>query len=104
MSLSEDIPARLMIRGDPEQIYRVIANLVRNARQAIMASGKPGEICVSARAGDDGLADRSVRHRPRPAAKARDHLFQPFQGGVRKGGAGLGLAIVQNWCAAMAAR
>ena len=28
--------------------------------------------------------------------KAKEHLFQPFQGGVRKGGIGLGLAIAQE--------
>jgi signal transduction histidine kinase len=28
--------------------------------------------------------------------KAQEHLFQPFQGGVRKGGAGLGLVIAAD--------
>jgi signal transduction histidine kinase len=30
---------------------------------------------------------------PGPAEKAREHLFTAFQGGARKGGVGLGLAI-----------
>jgi hypothetical protein len=40
------------------------------------------------------MVDPGWGHRPRPAPdKARDHLFEAFQGGARKGGTGLGLAI-----------
>ncbi|MGR3376406.1 sensor histidine kinase [Salipiger abyssi] len=94
LSLSEDIPGSLQMRGDPEQIYRVISNLVRNARQAITGSGEPGEISVAARVEDDAWVIEVTDTGPGLPPKARDHLFQPFQGGVRKGGAGLGLAIV----------
>jgi hypothetical protein len=45
------------------------------------------------RRGRDRMVDPRRRHRPRPAAKAREHLFAAFQGGARKGGTGLGLAI-----------
>ncbi|WP_146591731.1 sensor histidine kinase [Puniceibacterium confluentis] len=96
VSLSEDIPANLMIRGDPEQIFRAISNLVRNARQAITGTGKPGEICVSARITDSAWVIEVSDTGPGLPAKAQEHLFQPFQGGVRKGGSGLGLAIVQE--------
>ncbi|WP_417742849.1 sensor histidine kinase [Salipiger sp.] len=94
VSLSEDIPATMQIRGDPEQIYRVIGNLVRNARQAITGTGQPGEISVAAWAGDTEWVIEVTDTGPGLPPKAREHLFQPFQGGVRKGGAGLGLAIV----------
>jgi hypothetical protein len=33
---------RLVLRADPEQLHRVLSNLVRNARQAIAATGKAG--------------------------------------------------------------
>ncbi|MBD3666047.1 HAMP domain-containing histidine kinase [Sulfitobacter sp. TSTF-M16] len=88
-----DIPLRMMVRADPEQMYRVLANLVRNARQALTATGAGGEIRVAAEetyttwhitVRDDG---------PGLPAKAQEHLFTPFQGGARKGGSGLGLAI-----------
>ena len=88
-----DIPPGLTIRADGEQLYRVLANLIRNARQAIEATGQPGTIEVSAgedegewwiRVGDTG---------PGLPPKAREHLFSAFQGGARKGGTGLGLAI-----------
>lgn len=93
LSFSEDVPASMVVRADPEQLYRVIGNLARNARQAIVASGEPGEIAVQA---EDAEHDWIVRVRdtgPGLPPKARDHLFQPFQGGARKGGFGLGLAI-----------
>ncbi|KAA8609176.1 sensor histidine kinase [Salipiger aestuarii] len=94
LSLSEDIPASLQIRGDPEQLYRVIGNLVRNARQAILGSGQSGEINVAAREDDEAWVIEVTDTGPGLPPKAREHLFKPFQGGARKGGAGLGLAIV----------
>ena len=91
-----DIAPGLMIRADAEQLYRVLSNLIRNARQAIDATGQPGTIEVSAgeteadwwiRVGDTG---------PGLPPKAREHLFSAFQGGARKGGTGLGLAIAAD--------
>ena len=93
VSFLTDVPPGLMLRADGEQLYRVLSNLVRNARQAIEASGRPGTIEISAgedeaewwiRIGDTG---------PGLPAKAREHLFTPFEGGTRKGGFGLGLTI-----------
>ncbi|WP_113911140.1 sensor histidine kinase [Roseovarius dicentrarchi] len=93
ISFSEDVSAGFQLRADPEQMYRVIANLVRNARQAIVTSGKPGEISVQAEdAGDATLIRISDTGTGLPP-KAREHLFTPFQGGVSKGGSGLGLTI-----------
>ena len=93
LSFSEDIPASMTLRADGEQLFRVIFNLVRNARQAIMATGKPGEICLQA--GEDDQSWQLTINDTGPGLphKAREHLFQPFQGGVRKGGSGLGLVI-----------
>ena len=93
LSFAEDIPTGLMVRADPEQLYRVIANLVRNARQAIVATTKPGEIAVSAREEDESWFIAVADTGPGLPPKAREHLFTPFQGGTRKGGSGLGLAI-----------
>jgi signal transduction histidine kinase len=93
LSFSEDVPSGLVIRADAEQLYRILGNLVRNARQAIVASGTPGEISVRA-IESDGEWDILVTDTgPGLPPKAREHLFQPFQGGVRKDGFGLGLAI-----------
>ncbi len=93
ISIAEDVPAGLTIRADGEQLYRVLLNLVRNARQAIIASGKAGEICIAAEEEDDTWRITVSDTGPGLPPKAREHLFQPFQGGTTKGGAGLGLTI-----------
>ncbi len=93
ISYSEDIPAGLVLRADPEQLYRVISNIVRNARQAIVATGKEGEINIRAREDEDNWIITITDTGPGLPPKAREHLFTPFQGGVRKGGSGLGLSI-----------
>jgi signal transduction histidine kinase len=88
-----DVPAGMNLRADTEQLYRVLANLMRNAMQALEATGQGGVIEVSGgereaewwiKVGDTG---------PGLPPRARDHLFTAFQGGARKGGSGLGLAI-----------
>lgn len=91
-----DVPASLVIRADGEQIYRVLTNLVRNARQAIEATGQPGTIEI---AGGEDEQDWWIRvgdTGPGLPPKAREHLFSAFQGGARKGGTGLGLAIASE--------
>ena len=87
------IPKGLMVRADPEQLYRVLANLVRNARQAIVAAGRPGKITVTATSDDIAWTIEVCDDGPGLPPKAREHLFTAFRGGARKGGSGLGLAI-----------
>ncbi len=96
LSFAEDVPAGMTLRADGEQLFRVIFNLVRNARQAIMATGKPGEICIKGYEDDGAWWVTVTDTGPGLPAKAREHLFQPFQGGVRKGGSGLGLVIAAD--------
>jgi signal transduction histidine kinase len=93
VSFSESVPAGMTIRADGEQLYRVLLNLVRNARQAIVASGKAGEIRVGAVEYDELWRITVSDTGPGLPPKAREYLFQPFQGGTTKGGAGLGLTI-----------
>lgn len=88
-----DIAPNLWLRADPEQMHRMLTNLVRNARQAIEATGRPGTIEVGAGEEDDGWWIRVGDTGPGLPERAKEHLFQPFQGGIRKGGTGLGLAI-----------
>ncbi len=88
-----DVPASLTVRADQEQLHRVLANLVRNARQAIEATERPGTIEIGAGEDDQGWWIRVGDTGPGLPDRAREHLFQPFQGGYRKGGTGLGLAI-----------
>lgn len=88
-----DVPPGLVIRADSEQLYRVLSNLVRNARQAIAATGKPAEIEIGAGEDENAWWIKAGDTGPGLPPKAKEHLFTPFQGGARKGGIGLGLAI-----------
>lgn len=91
-----EIPAGLVVRADPEQLYRVLSNLARNAVQAIQATGRPGRLSISADRVGDAIEIRIVDTGPGMPAKAVEHLFQPFRGATRPGGTGLGLAIARE--------
>jgi signal transduction histidine kinase len=93
VSFAVDVPAGLRVRADPEQMYRVLSNLLRNARQALMAAGQGGEIGVRAYEDDVAWHIDVSDTGPGLPPKAQEHLFTPFQGGARKGGSGLGLVI-----------
>ena len=88
-----DMSGGLTLRGDGEQLYRVLANLIRNARQAIEATGQGGEIEISAAEDDGSIWIRVGDTGPGLPQKARENLFAAFQGSSRKGGTGLGLVI-----------
>jgi len=88
-----DVPSGLMIRADGEQLYRVLDNLIRNARQAIEATGRSGTIEIAGGEDDTDWWIRIGDTGPGLPPRAREHLFTAFQGGTRKGGSGLGLAI-----------
>ncbi|MFP4044182.1 MAG: sensor histidine kinase [Rhodosalinus sp.] len=93
ISFSEDVPATMIVRADPEQLYRTLTNLIRNARQALAGTGEGGEIGIAAHEEDEAWVIEVTDTGPGLPPKAREHLFTPFQGGARKGGSGLGLAI-----------
>ena len=89
-------PEGLKVWADAEQIFRVLSNLVRNARQAILASKKPGIITISSESTDRGWSIEVTDSGPGMPSKALDKLFKPFEGGMRIGGSGLGLAIASE--------
>jgi signal transduction histidine kinase len=96
VSYRTDIPPDLTVRADPEQLYRVITNIVRNARQAIEASKVEGVISILAGVDGDSWTITIQDNGPGLPPKAKQNLFTAFQGGVRKGGTGLGLAIAAD--------
>jgi signal transduction histidine kinase len=96
VEIVNEVPEDLVVRADPEQLFRVIMNLVRNARQALVSSGKPGRVTVTGCAMEASWCIEIRDTGPGLPPKARENLFTPFQGGVRKGGSGLGLAISQE--------
>jgi signal transduction histidine kinase len=83
----------LMIRADSEQLYRILGNLIRNARQAIDQTGQDGTITLDCGETDTDWWISVADTGPGLPPKAREHLFAAFQGGTRAGGTGLGLAI-----------
>lgn len=93
VQLISTIPHDLQIPADSEQMFRVLTNLIRNARQAIEGAGKIGIVNVSADSGPSGVEIVVRDTGPGLPAKAQEFLFQPFQGNARQGGTGLGLTI-----------
>lgn len=91
--------------ADVDHLFRILANLARNARQAIEASGRDGGyVSVSAEKAN-GTTRIVIRDNgPGMPQKALDNLFQPFLGGTRAGGTGLGLAIAAELAAANGGR
>ncbi|MGD9867593.1 MAG: sensor histidine kinase [Hyphomicrobiales bacterium] len=89
-----DIEPGLRVDADRDQLYRVLANLLRNALQAIETGERDGgEIAVRAAREGSVTAVEVADTGPGVPPRAREHLFQAFQGSARKGGTGLGLAI-----------
>lgn len=93
IDLLNHITRDVMFRGDQEQVFRIVMNLVRNARQAIETSRKPGQIAVAVTASEQTWHITIEDTGPGLPKRAQDNLFTAFQGGARKGGTGLGLVI-----------
>ncbi len=87
----------LQVDADPDQLFRVILNLARNALQALegRAPNEPGRDhlrITGRREGAVAVIEVSDTG-PGVTPRARAHLFEAFQGSTRPGGSGLGLAI-----------
>jgi signal transduction histidine kinase len=96
VGLSTAVDENAQVLADPDQLHRILVNLMRNAREAIDgAPAKPGggTVSVSLSAVDDASIIRLADNGPGLPERARVNLFQPFRGSARPGGAGLGLAI-----------
>jgi signal transduction histidine kinase len=87
----------LMIDADPDQLFRVLLNLVRNAAQALetLPRGDAAAMQIRITGRREGavaiieVSDTGPGIPPR----TREHLFEAFQTSGRPGGSGLGLAI-----------
>ncbi|MEM9349873.1 MAG: HAMP domain-containing sensor histidine kinase, partial [Pseudomonadota bacterium] len=93
LEFTTSIPAGMNVRADGEQLYRILGNLSRNARQALEAAKRPGKLHIAAEEDEENWWIRISDNGPGLPPKAQENLFTPFQGGARKGGSGLGLAI-----------
>jgi signal transduction histidine kinase len=97
--LLTDIDPIAVVDADPEQLHRILVNLLRNAREAIEGEAERGGVGSVTASLESDAATRRLRladDGPGIPERARDHIFQPFLGSTRKGGAGLGLAIARE--------
>ena len=84
------------VDGDPEQLFRVLMNLSRNALQAMAADRESAvvrRLVISAERSGSIARVLVADTGPGLPAKARQNLFAAFRGSARAGGTGLGLAI-----------
>lgn len=85
--------------ADPDQLHRILVNLLRNARQAIEHQEgrvQPGRVEVSLEAQAGASLIRISDNGPGIPARLRERLFQPFAGSGRPDSTGLGLAIARE--------
>jgi signal transduction histidine kinase len=87
------------IDADPEQLLRVLSNLVRNAIEAMSGNDAPGlvrRLTLSAERSGGVARIRVEDTGPGLPQKALENLFSAFRGSARNGGTGLGLAIAHE--------
>ena len=90
------VPKGLEIDADPDQLFRILVNLCRNAAQAMEGDADLAvvrRLTVSAARKGREVTIEVADTGPGVPERARAHLFRAFQGSVRPGGTGLGLAI-----------
>jgi signal transduction histidine kinase len=85
--------------ADPDQLHRILVNLLRNARQAIEhqeGRTRAGRVEVSLEAVGGASLIRISDNGPGIPPRLRERLFQPFAGSGRPDSTGLGLAIARE--------
>jgi len=92
-------PKSFSFEGDPEQMYRLLVNLMRNARQAIELQPNRrtlGRVTLTAVKTSEHVLLIVGDNGPGIPEKLREKLFQPFSSSLTPGGTGLGLAIARE--------
>ncbi len=96
IAFENTVPKGLEIDADPDQLFRILVNLGRNAIQALESDPSAAlvrRLTMSGERREGSVAIRVEDTGPGIPQEARVHLFRAFQGTVRPGGTGLGLAI-----------
>ena len=99
IAFTNSTPDTLVLKVDSGQLGRVLLNLMKNAREALEASGgtiAAPEVSVTTADGEDGVTLSVIDNGPGLPPRARDKLFVAFEGSARSGGTGLGLAIARE--------
>ncbi len=100
----QDVPPGMLLRADPEQLYRVLSNLMRNARQAIVAIRSAGRDPRHRRRDRDRVDRHRLGHRPRACRPRRGNTSSRRSRRVRARAAPASASPSRpSWCGAMAA-
>ncbi len=92
-------PKGFYFEADPEQMHRLLVNLMRNARQAIelqLNRRERGRVTLTAVKTTENVILILNDNGPGIPEKIREKLFQPFTSSATPGGSGLGLAIARE--------
>lgn len=103
IAYTNEVPDGVTINADPDQLSRVLVNLLKNAREALEVSGDKTpspQIRVGFAERADGFTVSVADNGPGLPPRARENLFVAFEGSARAGGTGLGLAIARELVAA----
>jgi signal transduction histidine kinase len=95
IAFDADIDPAFEVNADPEQLFRILLNLVRNAAEALEQSSA-ARIVVSARHEGSAVTIDIADNGAGISEPVRAKLFQPFALSARPGGTGLGLAIARE--------
>ncbi|MBX9740559.1 MAG: HAMP domain-containing histidine kinase [Beijerinckiaceae bacterium] len=100
VALRNEVAPDIEILGDPEQIFRVLLNIFRNAYEALETAGpqpgRPAEVTITAAQRDGFVVVEISDTGPGIPESAKNRLFEPFKASSRPGGTGLGLAIAAD--------
>jgi signal transduction histidine kinase len=99
IAFSNEVPDGITINADPEQLARVLINLLKNAREAIeVLAEKPPAAAITVGFSEtaDTLDVSISDNGPGLPPRARENLFVAFEGSAKAGGTGLGLAIARE--------
>lgn len=95
IAFANAVDDKLQVDADPEQLFRIVLNLLRNAVEALSERDGARIELMGERHGRTvsfSIADNG----PGIPAPMHAKLFQPFARAVRAGGSGLGLAIARD--------
>ncbi|MGP1275016.1 MAG: sensor histidine kinase [Caulobacterales bacterium] len=89
------LPEGLTVLGDRDSLYRLFANLIRNAVTA-MKDADPARLSVEAVEAGSVITVRLTDTGPGIPKRVRTRLFEPFSSGGGQGSTGLGLSIARE--------
>lgn len=97
--LIADVDPLAQVLADPDQLHRILANVLRNAREAIehqAGRDAPGWVRVELAQDEGASVLRIIDNGPGVPERMRERLFLPFATSARPDGSGLGLAIARE--------